>query len=320
MRVFLASVLCCFAAACSVEPVDPDAGEVPKRGSLIVYATSYPLAYFAERLGGSLVEVVFPAPRGVDPAHWVPDRETIARAQHADLLLRSGAGDPAWLALVSLHRDRVVDTTANVRDRLLEQETVRHQHGPAGQHSHGAWAGTTWLDPTLAAAQARAVAEALALRQPGDAARFEANLELLVGQLQQLDAEQTMAAERLGDTPLLYSHPVYAYLQARYALNGRSVVWEPDEMPTEAQWRELRELQDEHPARTMLWEAAPLPEVAERLAALGVEVRVYAPSANRPGTGDWLSVMRTNLSVLEALAKSAAGPAAVDRTVGSARP
>ncbi len=303
MKGFLAVVICCALAACSGETTDPNASDTSEQGPLTIHATSYPLAFFAERIGGSAVEVVFPLPKGVDPAHWNPDSDTIALAQRADLLLRFGAGDPAWLDLASLHRDRVVDTTAGVRGRLLEQETVLHQHGPEGEHSHGAWAGSTWLDPTIAAAQAEAIAEALAEKSPEHAEILRSNHASLARELQQLDEAQARAASRLGGTPLLYSHPVYAYLQARYALNGRSVAWEPDEMPGEAQWRALHRLIEEHPARTMLWETEPLPEVADRLAGLGIESRVYAPCANHPGAGDWLTVMHANLGMLETLSR-----------------
>jgi ABC-type Zn uptake system ZnuABC Zn-binding protein ZnuA len=151
-----------------------------------------------------------------------------------------------------------------------------------------------------------------------DANLFRSNLAALAAELAQLDAAQSRAAGRLGATPLLYSHPVYTYLQARYALNGRSVEWEPDAMPSEAQWRALRDLIEEHPARTMLWEAAPRPDVAARLAALDIEKRVYAPAANRPSTGDWLSVMRENASALSTLAGRAPGqPAATPRSRSS---
>jgi zinc transport system substrate-binding protein len=190
---------------------------------------------------------------------------------------------------------------------LLEQETVLHQHGPDGQHSHGDWSGTTWLDPTLAMAQAEAVTKALASRRPKDAEVFRANFAALAHELEQLDEALAGAAGQLGATPLLYSHPVYAYLQSRYALNGRSVIWEPDEIPSEAQWRTLRSLIKENPAHTMIWEAEPLPEVAKRLSALSIESRVYAPCANRPHSGDWLSVMRVNVFMLETLATASAG-------------
>ena len=286
---------------CSGDPPEPQARRDEQERTLVVFATSYPLAFFAERIGGDAVEVVFPVPPGVDPAHWSPDAETIAQAQAADLLLRHGAGDPAWLELASLHRDRIVDTTAGVRDRLLPQQTALHQHGPDGEHSHGSWAGTTWLDPELAAAQAEALAEALIQRRPAREDALRANLAVLVRELETLDDKLEQAAEALGDTPLLYSHPVYTYLQERYGLNGRSLVWEPDEMPDENQWRALRELLEEHPARVMLWEAEPLPETAGRLAALGIESRIYAPSANRPHDGGWLGVMNENHESLQSL-------------------
>lgn len=298
MRRLVACALLSAAFACgSGEAPEAPANPAPQ-GTIVVFATSYPLAFFAERIGGDAVEVAFPAPPGIDPAHWSPNAETIARAQAAELLLLHGAGDPAWLELASLHRDRVVDTTAGVRDQLLAQQSALHQHGPEGEHSHGTLAGTTWLDPRLAAAQAEALTEALIRRRPASEEAFRANLAVLLGELETLDEEQEQAARGLADTPLLYSHPVYDYLQARYGLNGRSVVWEPDEAPSEREWRALAELLDEHPARVMLWEAAPLPETAERLTTLGIESRVYAPAANRPSAGDWLDAMHANRDAL----------------------
>jgi zinc transport system substrate-binding protein len=290
-------------AGCSGEPA-----EVRKprsdTGQLVVFATSYPLAYFAERIGGDAVDVLFPVPAGVDPAHWNADPETIAQAQAADLLLRHGAGDPAWLDLASLHRERVLDTTADVREQLLTRESVSHQHGPEGDHSHGELAGTTWLDPTLAGAQAEALTDALVARLPEHAASLRERLAELRGELIALDTALKRAATALGEVPLLFSHPVYGYLEARYALNGRSVSWEPDAVPSEAQWRALQALLAEHPARVMLWEATPLPEVALRLTRLGIESRVFAPCANRPLESDWLGVMRANLGALGALTKA----------------
>lgn len=300
MKRLLVCALVWAAAGCSADPPEPQARSDEQKRTLVVFATSYPLAFFAERIGGDAVEVVFLVPPSVDPAHWSPDAETIARAQAADLLLRHGAGDPAWLELASLHRDRIVDTTAGVRDRLLPQQAAVHQHGPEGEHSHGSWAGTTWLDPGLAAAQAEALAEALIQRRPAREDALRANLAVLVRELEILDNKLEQAAEALGDTPILYSHPVYTYLQKRYGLNGRSLVWEPDEVPGERQWRALRELLEEHPARVMLWEAEPLPETAGRLAALGIESRIYTPSANRPQDGDWLGAMHANREALGA--------------------
>jgi len=63
---------------------------------LSVYAVNYPLAYFAERIGGSSVNVVLPVPADIDPAFWEPDASVIAEFQQADLILLNGAGYANW--------------------------------------------------------------------------------------------------------------------------------------------------------------------------------------------------------------------------------
>jgi len=98
---------------------------------------------------------------------------------------------------------------------------------------------------------------------------------------------------------LLGSHPVYQYLARRYGLNLQSVHFEPDDNPDEGTWADLERLHGTHPARTMLWEAEPLPEVAERLRALGIQSIVFDPAGNRPVSGDFLQVMRANVDNLE---------------------
>jgi len=269
---------------------------------LTVYVVNYPLYYFAERIGGELIRVVFPAPADVDPADWSPDAETVAAYQAADLILLNGAGYARWVERASLPRARLVDTSAAFRDRLVAQDAATsHIHGPEGAHSHADLAFTTWLDPALAILQARAVADAFAAARPEHEAAFGAGLAALETALGELDVQLAEAAHAIGETPLLFSHPVYQYFARRYASNSRSLHWEPDAPPDERAWRALDELLAEHPARWMIWEATPAQATALRLEALGVRSIVYSPRANAPEQGDFLSVMRRNAAAFEAL-------------------
>ena len=79
------------------------------------------------------------------------------------------------------------------------------------------------------------------------------------------------------------------------ALRGEQTV---AEQSGEAEWQALDRLLAGHPARIMIWEAEPLPEVAERLRRRGVRSIVYAPCANVPDEGDFLVVMRANVERL----------------------
>ncbi len=269
------------------------AGERP-----IVYTANYPLAYFAERIGGDAVEVVFPAPPDVDPAFWQPDIATITAYQSADLVLLNGAGYSRWIETASLSRRRSVDTSAGFSDRYIsDRETVTHSHGPKGEHSHTGVAFTTWLDMGLAIEQVRAVAVAIRRHLPQRESDITQRLTALETDLQMLDQRLLAVAARA--PPMFGSHAVYQYLAARYGLDLRSVHWEPRQAPDAMAWGEFHELQKSHPGQWMLWEAPPLAETRSKLDELGVGSIVFSPCANRPTQGDWLSVMRTNIGHLE---------------------
>ncbi len=62
-----------------------------RQGVVSVFVVNYPLKYFAERIGGELVDVQFPVPPGEDPAKWLPDSAAISQCQQAELILLNGA-------------------------------------------------------------------------------------------------------------------------------------------------------------------------------------------------------------------------------------
>lgn len=275
---------------------------------LRVYTVNYPLAYFAERIAGDLATIVFPAPPGVDPAFWMPDDETIAAYQSADLILLNGAGYAKWTAKVSLPRSRLVDTSRGFKEQYIQQPNMTtHSHGPGGQHSHGGTAFTTWLDLDQAAQQAEAIAQALTRKRPDAKAQIERNLQALKDDLLGLDARISEVARTEPGRPLLASHPVYQYLGRRYGLTLRSVMWETEEMPSESQWTELEGILSEHPAKWMIWEDEPAEKTVERLRALGVQSVVFNPCANRPSAGTFLTVMAENARSLTRIFDLASG-------------
>lgn len=283
------------------EPAAPAATDTPDR--LLVYTVNYPLTYFAERLGGAEVEVIFPAPPDEDPAYWSPDVEVIAAYQGADLILLNGAGYAKWVERATLPSSKLVDTSAGFEDRYIELTgTVTHSHGPEGDHEHGGWAFTTWLDLTLAVEQARSVADALSSRIPTAASEIQGRFTDLETDLVALDARFTAAAETIGSKPLLFSHPVYQYFIHHYELNGHEVHWEPDVEPDGKMWSELAHIQDHAAARWMLWEGGPMESTIAALDERGISSVVVSPCANTPAEGDWLTVMTENADALETIA------------------
>ncbi len=291
--------------ACAQEEPGESAGlaEPAVSQTLKVYTVNYPLAYFAERIAGDRARVSFPAPPDIDPANWSPAAHTIVEYQQADLIVLNGAGYAAWVANAALPRSRFVNTTSALTDRLIPiYDAVTHSHGPAAEHSHGATAFTTWLDLEIAIEQARSVLEGLVRVRPAHESEFRQPFAELEADLRTLDERLMKVAEKLGERPILFSHPVYQYLQKRYGLNAAVVHWEPDTMPEAILWDELRVVLQEHAARVMIWEAEPLSATKQRLAEMGIECVVFQTGGNRPVTGDWLNLMQMGIAALDAAA------------------
>ncbi len=264
----------------------------PDRGTVV--ASNYPLYFFASEIAGGSPEIVLPRIEG-DPANWRPGAEDIARLQSAALVILNGAGYESWLDWVTLDESRLLDTSEPFADRLipLKEDTV-HQHGPEGEHSHGGTAFTTWLDPSLAAEQAAAIERSLSQLAPEQADRYRRNLVTLSARLADLDAALREALSGVQGRPVIFSHPVYQYLEARYGLDSISVHWEPGEEPGTRAWIEFRKTLSDHPAQLMIWEDEPLDSTSERLEKLGIRPLVFHTASNAPEAGDYFDVMQAN--------------------------
>jgi zinc transport system substrate-binding protein len=172
-------------------------------------------------------------------------------------------------------------------------DSIPHTHGPGGAHVHAATtAFTTWLDLSLARAQAEAVRAAMASRWPELTHALNARHSRLDATLRELDDGLQKAAAIHAGKPIVASHPVYQYLARRYGLAIRSLHWEPDAHPDAKAWEAFDALLKAHPARLMLWEAEPRPETRARLRSLDIAVVVFPTLGNRPESGDFVGILR----------------------------
>ncbi|MCK5574099.1 MAG: zinc ABC transporter substrate-binding protein [Bacteroidetes bacterium] len=283
-------------ASCSSTEQEP----VERAGTPITVASvNYPLHFFAQKIGGNLIEATLPVRQDVDPAYWNPEPDEIVVFQNADLILTNGAGYAKWLDKVSLPTAKMVNTSRAFKDAYIDiTEGVTHTHGPEGEHEHLGYAFTTWLDFKRALEQAEAVKNALGKLLPGSKNLLDENFSQLKSDLVALDERAAHATAPLTGTTILASHPVYQYFSGGYGLTIVSKHWEPHQMPTENQWLTFRQLAEETSGRLMLWERQPLKEEEDRLTKVGVMVVVFDPCANRPEKGNLLEVMNRNLEAL----------------------
>lgn len=268
-----------------------------------IFASNYPLSYFAERISGKPEIVIFPEIDG-DPAFWEPKPADIITIQQADIILLNGATYEKWQTAVSLPKRKIVDTSKAFRQNfIIMEEAVDHAHGPSGAHSHSGTAFTTWIDLNQAAFQAKAIKDAMAKQKVTSEKNLNRNFDSLIEDLRVLDTEISKMTQGHSTIPLVASHPVYQYFARRYGLNIKAVMWEPDAFPDEQMWTHLEEIVKEHPAKWMIWEGDPLPQSVAKLKEMGIESIVFDPCGNRPERGDLLSVMRQNVENLRKVFK-----------------
>lgn len=292
MKHIILALLACLVACTEQQPGSDE--RVADKETPVVIATNYPLYYFARQIAGTSMDVRLPGIYG-DPAAWTPGGDAVAELQAADLIIINGAGYESWLSFVTLPEDILLDTSVSLAEFFLPMEASAHQHGPEGEHSHPETAFTTWLDPQLAIGQSRAIEQALSKLAPEYSVEFNTGFAQLEARLLALDDTLRQVFTGLGNRPVVFSHPVYQYLQKRYGINGRSVHWEPQQDPGVREWIDFQNLLREHPAELMIWEDQPLSEVQTRLEESGIHSVIFKPSANRPEQGDYFTVMEGNL-------------------------
>ncbi|MEM6634500.1 MAG: metal ABC transporter substrate-binding protein [Pseudomonadota bacterium] len=268
-----------------------------------IVTVNYPLQYFAERLVGDAAEVVFPVPEGVDPSFWRPSISDISAVQSADLILLNGAGFATWVDRVSLPRARLVDTSRSLEDQFIVTESITHSHGDGGAHSHEGLASYTWLDPTLAIAQAEAVAAALTVRDLAPAGEIETRLGTLRAELGALDTKARADLSAAQGVAMIATHPRYQYLARRYDLSIASLEWEAGAEPTADEWEELDALMKETGARILIWEGVPPAAALEAAEALGVENVVFETLAHKPSNGSYVDALGAAIAALSDVAR-----------------
>lgn len=301
-NIWIIAALLVVITACNRQENKP--GAVAKNNSTLpeVHAANYPLAYFAQRIGGHEINVVFEASKDVDPAFWQPTDDQIAAMQKAGLILMNGATYSKWAEKVTLSEAKVVDTSSAFQDKfIVVKSSVTHSHGKQGEHSHDGISFTTWIDFQQAILQADAICEAFKRLKPNEEAveQFAMNFDALKKDLLALDLRMEAVGRKLAGRPIVASHPVYQYWARRYGINLQAVLWEPEEVPTAAQIEDLKKIIIAHPAKLMVWEDEPAKESVEKLKVLELDSVVFNPCGNTPGGGDFLSVMRDNVTGME---------------------
>ncbi|MBM7078429.1 metal ABC transporter substrate-binding protein [Micromonospora humida] len=283
--------------ACSTE----GAGADPDRVDVV--AAFYPLQFVAERVGGDAVTVTNLAKPGAEPHDLELNPRQVGQVSEAELVFYLKGFQPAVDEAVAQNAaDRAFDVTtvAPLRDATADG----HDH--EGEDGHAEESGGKdphlWLDPTRLATVADRLAERLAVVDPDRAADYTTRARTLRGELEKLDTEYAAGLKTCQRREIVVSHAAFGYLAERYQLEQIGLTGlTPDTEPAPQRLAEVAREAREHRATTIFFETLVSPKVAETIAAeVGAKTAVLDPieGLSADGGGDYLSVMRTNLTTL----------------------
>lgn len=254
-----------------------------------VVATFYPLAYAAEQVGGSAVEVNNLTSGGLEPHEFEPKARDIIAMQQAAVLLSLGDID-SWAESTVTERRAAGKPTV-----VIAESSEFTNHDPH-----------IWLDPVLMKDLVMEVQTALSSAAPEQAAVFQRNAAALLTDLDLLnDDYQALTSCQRDD--IIVAHDAFGYAAKRYGLVSHAVSGlSPEEEPSARDLATLADLAERLQVKTIFFESTASSSLADTLAReVGAQTAVLAtlesltPEDLAAGE-DYFSLMQQNLAALKA--------------------
>jgi zinc transport system substrate-binding protein len=160
-----------------------------------------------------------------------------------------------------------------------------------------------WLDPVAMQRIVAAIGNALARLDPARAGDIRSRQAHTLADLQALDRDYADGLRGCRSTEIVTNHEAFGHLARRYGLTQVGVTGlDPEVEPSPRRMADLVSLIRRAHVRTVFTETLASPRVADTLAReAGVSTTTLDPLEGlAPGTsGDYLSIMRRNLSALQ---------------------
>jgi zinc transport system substrate-binding protein len=255
-------------------------------GRPVVLGAFYPYYWAAGRLAGGDLAVGLITAAGAEPHDLELSPRQVAAIGRADLVVYERRFQPALDDAVRIAPPR---EALDVRAVLSDSTDAVDPH--------------VWLDPVAMQRIVAAVGDALARLDPARAAAIRARQADTVADLQALDRDYAEGLRGCASTRIVTNHEAFGHLARRYGLTQIGVTGlDPEAEPSPRRLADLVSLIRRNNVRTVFTETLASPRVADTLAReAGVATATLDPLEGlAPGTpGDYLSIMRRNLSALQ---------------------
>jgi zinc transport system substrate-binding protein len=280
---------------------------------LQVTASFYPMAYFAEEVGGDKASVRNITPSGAEPHDFEPTAQDITTIQNSKILVLNGIGFEPWFSRiendVKQNNVQVVVASEGIsvlagEDPHSEEEHAADEH--AGEdHAAEAQDPHVWLSPVLAQQQVANILKGYIAADPANEAYYRSNAEALTKRLAELDTKYRNGLQQCESEDIITSHTAFAYLANEYMLHQVAISGLSSEDPSTQQLTEVANFARENNVQYIFFESLVSPRLSETIAnEVGAQTLVLDPLEGIPDDEraqgkNYFTVMEANLNNLQ---------------------
>lgn len=197
-----------------------------------------PVAYFAKKVGGALIQTTVLVPAGSDAHTYEPKPSQMRALSSSALYLSTGLEfEEAWEKRLKSANPKLayVRVDEGVKRLPMPEGHEDHGHKGKGHHHEEESDPHVWVAPSSAKVIAANIARALAGADPANAKAYQANLAAFLREVEALDAQlrslfaSTPAGPGGNGRGFLVFHPAWGYFAKDYGLTQQAIEFEGKE-------------------------------------------------------------------------------------------
>jgi zinc transport system substrate-binding protein len=256
----------------------------------LVVTSFYPLAYFAEHIGGDMITVEQITPAGIEPHDFEPSPQDVARVYRADMFVYQGGDFDPWAEAIHEEAESQGLRVINMTEAI----------DPGSDDPH------LWLDPELARAQVALIRDALIAIEPEQEDAFDRRASELMDALAALDENYRTGLASCEKDAIIVSHDAFSRLADRYGFEQIEIAGiSPEEEPSAQRLADVTRIAQERDITVIFFEELASPELSEVIAReTGAQTMLLSPIEGLTPEDiayghDYLSLMQQNLDHLK---------------------
>ena len=259
-------------------------------GKMLVAASIAPLADFAQKVGGDLVEVELLVAPGASPHTYQLTPHQMKVLSKASVLVLNGVDLEFWADKAVAAADNPKMIVIRTAEGLDIIDTSEEEHEEDG-NPH------VWLSPVCAIHQVQAIRDAFVEADPDHENEYAANARAFIAELEKLDEEIREQAGSFSTKQFVAFHSSWVYFAREYGLVQAGVIERsPGVEPSPSEVRDVIDTARRLKAKAIFAEPQFSAKAAEIVAEESNSKVLLLDPLGSTGNYDYVETMRANLA------------------------